>query len=236
MKNILNVINTLSKAVWALLVKIYNKLKTVNKKILIGVLCVALIIAAIITLVGHYFSFNVKLKTDATEVVIRNEAKPASVATDNVKVKLITKNTTKVEGKTQISGEANVEKKSLVNGDSVTVPVTGKTEITYVDKTGQTLGQGNQEVSGETKITVKNDQIQTNTTLTGTSKVQVVTQTEPKKRHELGYLYNGESIMYYKYDFISFKVWKVEASAFVGGEINVDDKDSKGYVGVRTRF
>lgn len=128
-------------------------------------------------------------------------------------------------------------KPGLFEGQSVTVPIEGQITTVITDKhTGQEIGRGVHPVTGETVVTVERDRVLVDTIFQDEFVMAVDVVEASKKKNELGAIYTGETIAYYKRELVNLNLSKVEVAPWVGAAYNFDDNKASPMVGLSVRW
>jgi hypothetical protein len=113
--------------------------------------------------------------------VVENPTSKQTKAADAV----ITKQTT-----VKASGTVTIKPKvtATAKESKYTIPLSGESTTTYIDdQTGQTVGQGTHQITGETTVTVQDDTIKTETTINETNNIAMTIKRAPRKNEFGGY-------------------------------------------------
>ena len=115
---------------------------------------------------------------------------------------------------------------------TVTVPVAGEIESVFIDKrTGEELGRGTTPVKGETIMTI-GETVQVETIFSDEQKFSIDVPSRPLKRNEIGIIYDGDWIAYYRRELINIG----SATLSAGISYDFDDNDFKLTVGASFKW
>jgi hypothetical protein len=153
---------------------------------------------------------------------LREQPSPVTKPTTELTVNPSSEAVKKADKAVKVTHEFTIAKPDkMAPGDKQTVPVSIKVKDVTTNTTTETTGaaEATKTETGDIQVSLPET-------------IVVDTPKPPPKTNELGIMYNGDKVIYYKKDLVN--VWGV--APWLGASYNVDDKELKFMAGACIRW
>jgi Flp pilus assembly protein TadG len=215
-----------------------------NAKIDVTLLILIALLVTFIAVGG--LKYNKQPVTTTTKATVKKVVESPTVKQIKAATATITEQTTvKASGTIKTKSKT----KATAKESKYTIPLQGESTTTYIDgQTGQTVGQGTHQVTGQANVTVQDDTVTADVTIDDTSQVAVTIKRTKRKNEFAGY--GGVAVSrdpytfigaYYQRNFLTMQAKKADMALYARASVERRwgaDEDWKGRItaGVRVEW